>query len=130
MKHRHLIFSLVLGILLATSLAWSQEEKVQEGIMDLKSRAFGKLHRQPVRFDHYLHENILRCRVCHHDFIVFSNRNEGKGSKCASCHKKQLNKDIPVPLLMAFHKNCIGCHENNISWGRKSGPVMCGECHK
>ncbi len=130
MKHRHLIFSLILVAVLATSVAWSKEEKVQEGVMDLKSREFGKLHEQPVRFDHSLHENIFRCRVCHHDFNVFSDRNNGKGSKCSICHKKQLKKDIPVPLLMAFHKQCIGCHENYISWGRKSGPLMCGLCHK
>lgn len=130
MKHRPFIFFLILGVVLATSVAWSQEEKVEEGIMDLKSREFGKLHEHSVRFDHYLHETIIRCRVCHHDFNVFSDRNQGKGSKCSSCHKKRLTKEIPIPLLVAFHKKCIGCHENYIVWGRKSGPVMCGFCHK
>ncbi|MBW2711103.1 MAG: hypothetical protein JRC58_04330, partial [Deltaproteobacteria bacterium] len=61
MKHRYLVFSLVLAAVLATSLAWSQEEKVQEGIMDLKSREFGKHHEHSVRFDHYLHETGIRC---------------------------------------------------------------------
>ena len=130
MKHRLFIFILILGVVLATSVAWSQEEKVEEGIMDLKSREFGKLHEHSVRFDHYLHETIIRCRVCHHDFNVFSDRNQGKGSKCSSCHKKRLTNEIPIPLLVAFHKKCIGCHENYIVWGRKSGPVMCGFCHK
>ncbi|MBW2198402.1 MAG: cytochrome c3 family protein, partial [Deltaproteobacteria bacterium] len=69
-------------------------------------------------------------RMCHHDFNVFNNRNEGKGSKCATCHKKRLTKEIPIPLLTAFHKKCIGCHENYIRWDRKSGPLMCGFCHK
>jgi hypothetical protein len=35
-----------------------------------------------------------------------------------------------VPLLMAFHQLCRGCHENYLQWGRRSGPVMCGICHK
>jgi len=130
MKHRYLIFSFILAAVLATSLAWSQDKKVEEGIMNLKSQEFGKRHEHSVRFDHYLHETILRCRMCHHDFNVFSNRNEGKGSKCATCHKKQLTSEIPIPLLTAFHKKCIGCHENYINWSRKSGPIMCGFCHK
>ena len=130
MKRRCLVlFFIFIGILVA-SLSWSQEKTAQEGVMDLKSREFGKLHERPVRFDHYLHTNILRCRVCHHDFNVYSNRNNGKGSKCSGCHKKKLNKKIPIPLITAFHKKCVGCHENYIFWGRKSGPVMCGLCHK
>ena len=130
MKHRHLILTFILVVVLAASSAWSQKEEAQEGIMDLKSKGFSKRFQPPVRFDHYLHETILRCRVCHHDFNVFSDRNFGKGSKCSTCHKEKLNKDIPVPLLMAFHQKCRGCHENYLIWGRRSGPIMCGVCHK
>jgi len=130
MKHRHLILAFILVVVLAASSAWSQKEEVQEGIMDLKSKGFSKHFQPQVRFDHYLHETVLRCRVCHHDFNVFSDRNFGKGSKCSTCHKEKLNKDIPVPLLMAFHQKCRGCHENYLIWGRRSGPIMCGVCHK
>lgn len=130
MKQLHLIVAVVFIGILVTWPAWSQEEEVQEGIMELKSRGFSQYFQPPVRFDHYLHETLLRCRVCHHDFNVFSDRNFGEGSKCATCHKEKLKKDIPVPLLMAYHKQCIGCHENYLKWGRRSGPVMCGICHK
>lgn len=130
MKYRYIIFSLIFAVILATSMAWSKEQKADEGIMNLKSKEFGKHNERPVIFDHYLHETILQCRVCHHDFNVLTNRNEGKGSKCSGCHKQQLTKEIPIPLLTAFHKKCIGCHENYINWGRKSGPLMCGYCHK
>ncbi len=130
MRQLHLIVAVVFIGILITWPAWSQEEEVQEGIMELKSRGFSQRYQPPVRFDHYLHETLLRCRVCHHDFNVFSDRNFGEGSKCATCHKEQLKKDIPVPLLMAYHKQCIGCHENYLKWGRRSGPVMCGICHK
>ena len=130
MKHLRLVVTLVIVGILVAPLSWSQEEKLQEGIMDLKSREFGQHQRPMVRFDHYLHETIIRCRVCHHDFYVFSNRNAGKGSKCASCHKQEVKKDIPVALLTAFHQRCKGCHENYIKWDRTSGPVMCGICHK
>ena len=127
--HWYFIIALIFVGALTVSLAWSQEE-VQEGIMDLKSKGFKKHFQPPVKFDHYLHETILRCRVCHHDFNVFSDKNFGKGSKCSTCHKEKLNKDIPVPLLMAFHQKCRGCHENYLIWGRRSGPIMCGVCHK
>ena len=129
-RHLHLILVLVVVGILTAPHAWPQEEKVQEGIMDLKSQGFSRHYQPPVRFDHYLHETILRCRMCHHDFNVFSNRNFGKGSKCSTCHKEKLNQDIPVPLLTAFHQLCRGCHDNYLNWGRRSGPVMCGVCHK
>ena len=80
MKHRHLILTFILVVVLAASSAWSQKEEAQEGIMDLKSKGFSKRFQPPVRFDHYLHETILRCRVCHHDFNVFSDRNFGKAA--------------------------------------------------
>ncbi|MGA7145445.1 MAG: cytochrome c3 family protein [Desulfobacterales bacterium] len=130
MKFLYIFFSLIIAVFLATSTAWSQDTKANAGIMNLKSREFGRRHEHSVRFDHYLHETAIRCRVCHHDFNIFSNRNDGKGSKCSGCHKKQMTKEIPIPLLTAFHKKCIGCHENYIRWGRKSGPIMCGFCHK
>ncbi len=129
MKHWYIIMALVFVGVLTASLTWSQEQP-QEGIMDLKSKGFSKHYQPQVRFDHYLHETILRCRVCHHDFNVFNDRNFGKGSKCSTCHKEKLNKDLPVPLLLAFHQLCRGCHENYLNWGRRSGPVMCGICHK
>ncbi len=129
MRHWYIVMALVFVGVLTASLTWSQEEP-QEGIMDLKSKGFSKHYQPQVRFDHYLHETILRCRMCHHDFNVFNNRNFGKGSKCSTCHKEKLNKDLPVPLLMAFHQLCRGCHENYLQWGRRSGPVMCGICHK
>lgn len=129
-KHLHLILVFVAIGILVSPIAWSQDEKVEEGIMDLKSRGFSRHYQPSVRFDHYLHETLLRCRMCHHDFNVFSNRNFGKGSKCSTCHKERLNKDLPVPLLTAFHQLCRGCHDNYLNWGRRSGPVMCGICHK
>lgn len=128
-KHWCVVMALIFVGILAASLAWSQDED-QEGVMDLKSLGFKKHYQPSVKFDHYLHETILRCRVCHHDFNVFSDRNFGKGSKCSTCHKEKLKKDIPVPLLMAYHQMCRGCHENYLNWGRRSGPTMCGVCHK
>ena len=128
MKRLHIISALVIATVLASPQAWSQNE--DEGVMVLKSREFGQHEESLVRFNHYLHENIFRCLVCHHDFRVYSNRNDGKGSKCSSCHKREPGKDIPVPLLEAFHGNCIECHEKYLDWDRPAGPVECGDCHE
>ena len=95
----------------------------------LKSTEFGQHEESLVRFNHYLHENMFQCLVCHHDFRVYSNRNDGKGSKCSSCHKREPGEDIPVSLLEAFHESCIECHEKYLDWGRSAGPVECDECH-
>lgn len=127
MKHLYFVSVLAISAALFMTQAWSQNEG--EGIMILKSREFGQHEEQLVRFDHYLHENTFRCLVCHHDFRIYSNRNEGKGSKCSGCHKHEPSKEIPVPLLEAFHGSCIECHEKYMDWGRSSGPVGCDDCH-
>lgn len=125
MKHLHITSSLVVVLVLSAVQAWSQDE----GIMVIKSKEFSSRQESLVRFDHYLHESIFQCLVCHHDFRVFSNRNEGKGSKCSGCHKRESSEDIPVPLLEAFHGSCITCHEKYSDRGRSAGPVECGDCH-
>jgi hypothetical protein len=127
MKHLHFISVFVMIIGLAATQAWAQGE--DQGIMILNSREFVQ-HEEPlVRFDHNLHENIIRCLVCHHDFKVYSNRNNGKGSRCSTCHKREPNKEIPVSLRKAFHGNCKGCHKRYSKWGWSSGPVNCEDCH-
>ena len=127
MRRLHFISVWVIIVALAPTHAWPQNEN--EGIMVLKSREF-VTHEEPlVRFDHYFHENFIQCLVCHHDFKVFSNRNEKIGTKCSSCHKREPNEDIPVPLLEAFHGNCIDCHQKHLDRGQSSGPVDCGDCH-
>ena len=102
----------------------------EAGTMVLKSSEFVTSKRPAVKFDHIMHEEQINCQVCHHDFKVFQDHNNGKGSKCESCHTLEGADDIPVPLRLAFHKNCRGCHQKWHMWGRKSGPFTCAGCHK
>ncbi len=130
MKRLILVLIVVLLAALAGSLAWSGDEGAgDEGVMILQSREFGEHQRPPVRFDHYLHEQSIRCRSCHHDFFVFDDHNDGKGSKCSKCHKKAAVEEVPVSLNMAFHKRCKGCHQNYLEWEWDTGPITCGQCH-
>lgn len=98
-----------------------------------------------VVFNHDSHtEYASDCMDCHHKYqdddtsnnildeselednypdgdVVLNALHEGDLSevKCASCHNykaKTVSQD-------AFHRQCIGCHEND------GGPLMCGECH-
>ena len=62
-KHLRLIMAVVFVVVITASLARSQEEEALEGIMDLKSKGFSQHHQPSVKFDHYLHETILRCSL-------------------------------------------------------------------
>jgi hypothetical protein len=44
--------------------------------------------------------------------------------KCASCHNS-INKTNKISARDAFHRQCIGCHNEE-----SKGPGLCGECHK
>ena len=130
------IFFLVLVLLggLACSAAWSLDkqspEPADDDAMILKSRGFKSFQRPAVRFDHYRHEEIIQCLVCHHGYVVFGNEDYGQGGECSSCHQEKAVTDNPVPLIQAFHGNCQGCHERKLALKMPTGPVMCGECHQ
>ncbi len=133
MKHGKLVLILVLmiGAALTTSWAGSQtsEKKGDDEPAGLAVSEFGTPQRPPAVFDHDQHEAIIRCQVCHHEFFVFENEEGGQGQECAECHKVGGSAEVPVTLLDAFHRNCKGCHQRTLARGKKSGPVMCGQCH-
>jgi hypothetical protein len=58
----------------------------------------------------------IACKDCHHDL----EKEGAKPEACSSCH----DADSEIKLPDAFHKECIGCHEEG-----GSGPVECSGCH-
>ena len=73
-----------------------------------------------VLLDHKEHASEegygIACTDCHHDI-----EEEGeKPEACSACH----DPDSEITLPDAFHKLCIGCHEEG-----GSGPVECSGCH-
>jgi hypothetical protein len=101
--------------------------------------------RPPVAFTHEIHMGDFGCLDCHHryengenvldegelmdvepDEIIMLNEpslEEPGDIKCASCHNGD-KKITKISSRDAFHRQCIGCHEE-----MAQGPVLCGECH-
>ncbi len=85
---------------------------------------FGELEKPAVNFFHDKHTNAL----------------EKKGKDCKACHKEKDDKLSPIfmrlkdtdqqEVMNIYHDGCIGCHKDTAAKGDKSGPVICGECHK
>lgn len=93
-----------------------------------------------ILFDHKTHvENYgISCSDCHHHFEedetelrscgechIHPDQAEAEIQTCAECHDPD-EVDVADALKRAdaFHKQCIGCHEEN-----EVEPVECAECH-
>jgi hypothetical protein len=87
-------------------------------------KAFGKLERPPVMFLHQKHTEAL----------------EQKNKDCTTCHLTEKDRLVPkymrlkdsakLTVMDIYHANCIGCHKQTADAKQKSGPVVCGDCHK
>lgn len=98
----------------------------QEDIKELKDPAFETFKRPAVPFMHDEHNEkagLDGCLPCHHDGMEDGEFVEADPMKCSDCHEAKPT-DGSMNLKMAYHKQCIQCHEDV-----KKGPVACGECH-
>jgi|WetSurSiteA1Bulk_404760.scaffolds.fasta_scaffold95930_2 predicted CXXCH cytochrome family protein len=91
----------------------------------------GKNIRGPVEFSHFNHaaDYGLSCSECHHDYVDGENIwKEGDWvNKCVECHDPCESDGKVKRLKMAFHKNCVGCHQKINS----DAPFRaCKDCHK
>ena len=98
--------------------------KPENKISIAHTEIFGKLERPQVIFDHKKHEEALKkegCNTCHpmNDkkklLFDFPKKVKGKGEKA---------------VMNAFHDECIECHKLKSRENKKTGPVVCAECHK
>ena len=116
-------FLLFLILFVMLTAGFSQDEMTQVG-----NDTFKNPQRTPAVFNHDAHNEtaeIEDCAQCHHLYEE-GELVEGESSedmRCAECHEEHTSTDAPG-LMQAFHQNCLGCHQD-----KKSGPVMCGECH-
>ena len=79
---------------------------------------------EEVVFPHAEHADLADegCGTCHH------HTPPGVYKKCGTCHNKGLFEKEKLNMLnlrAAYHRECIGCHEE---W--ESGPTGCTECHE
>ena len=119
-----MIVLLVTGSIAAVALPLA----AQDDVMLFPDRSPAGLQRPVVSFSHVRHADELECLRCHHDFDELGNNTGGDGQACAECHAAT-SGDNPIPLTLAFHTQCKGCHQALNASGRKTPPVMCGQCH-
>ena len=90
--------------------------------------------RDPVAFPHEMHMENFDCEDCHHEYddqknngLDLSELYSGNPDiKCSSCH----DSDNKIQTWQAFHRLCIGCHNQTAKMNQPTGPTMCNECHR
>lgn len=77
-------------------------------------------------FNHESHaqEYGLYCNDCHHNY---QQGDEGEPQHCTACHQRGMGDDMMPGRKDAFHKQCIGCHEN---FGVEPMRTDCSACHE
>ncbi|MFH0822509.1 MAG: cytochrome c3 family protein [Pseudomonadota bacterium] len=94
------------------------------------------LERPPAVFDHSLHTTALKqgklddCGVCHM-LKDTDSRLIKSDIKVFRFPKQLLDQADKTSIMYGYHKQCVSCHRDMISEGRKSGPEigLCGKCH-
>jgi len=91
---------------------------------------FGMLERPQVIFDHKKHAEALvkegkkeweTCNACHP---------VDEGNALIFDFPKKVVKKEKDSVMNAYHDQCISCHKEKVQEGKKSGPVICADCHK
>ena len=103
--------------------------------ISIKSDAFTKYKKGAVKFSHGKHHTDYKiaCTECHHVYKEGKNvYKEGDPvQKCSACHDALKSKGKVKKLMLAYHKNCQGCHKQLAKAGKKTGPTKkCNNCHE
>jgi len=102
-------------------------------MITIDNKVFKSKSRSSVKFDHGGHMAIegVSCTDCHHRFVNGKNvlnsdelTGDNKTIYCSNCHSDDSN------LKNAYHRLCIRCHQAMIKNSKRTGPRLCGECHK
>lgn len=135
MKKRIFFLSVVtLTIALFTGVGIMIAGDVADEI-NIKSDAFTKLKKGAVKLTHKKHnvDYKIACEDCHHVYKEGKNvYKEGDPvQKCSECHDVLKSKGKVKKLMLAYHKNCQGCHKKLEKAGKKTGPTKkCNDCHE
>lgn len=102
--------------------------------INIKADAFEKYKKGAVKFTHKKHnvDYKIACTECHHVYKEGKNiYKEGDPvQKCSECHDVKKSEGKKKKLMLAFHKNCQGCHKELEKAEKKTGPVKCNKCHE
>lgn len=122
----------VLGLLCLSGLAWAEHVGLTATMVGKPDQitirtlaAFQKLELPPVTYFHDKHTKALAkenksCDTCHYQ--------EGDRLSFAFL-RRQTTK--PEEIQDIYHSSCIGCHNDYVAAGKKSGPQdgFCRSCH-
>jgi len=137
MKKGLAIITIIAAFLFSLGLlAWVYAaDKVPETIKNDNDKAFfkdGKRTKPAVEFSHLKHQKTYKidCTECHHLYKDGKNtwKQGNKVQKCNGCHKAADQGKI-LTLQNGYHKNCKDCHAKMKNEGKKTGPVICAQCH-
>lgn len=104
------------------------------------SIAGDKTERPVVQFPHDLHTEAVAagggdCSTCHPTrpdgylsslYMRVADDEAGEDEAAGGDDAKVDTED----LMEVYHDNCLACHERMAEEGKKSGPTICGECHR
>jgi predicted CXXCH cytochrome family protein len=87
-----------------------------------------------VHFTHKKHavDYKIACTECHHVYKEGKNvfKQGDPVQKCSACHDPVKSEGNVKKLMLAFHKNCQGCHKDLEAAGKPTGPTKkCNDCH-
>ena len=135
MKNRILLLgAVILSIVLFTGVGILVATDCPDEI-SIKSDAFTKYKKGSVKFSHTKHhaDYKIACTECHHVYKDGKNvfKEGDPVQKCSECHDALKSQGKVKKLMLAYHKNCQGCHKQLAKAGKKTGPTRkCNGCHE
>ncbi len=103
-------------------------------------KIFGDIEKPEVVFLHDLHTDALEkkskdCSACHmsgknYEIIPDTLKAAVEGIDIMSPKFKRLRDSGRQEVMDIYHTHCIECHTNMAEDGEKTGPVVCGGCHR
>jgi len=133
MRKRILIMiGAILSIALFTGVGIMIAIEIPDEI-DIYSEVYKKHRYAPTPFTHKKHnvDYKIACTECHHVYEGEKNlyKDGDPVQKCYACHDVKKSKGKQKKLMLAYHKNCQGCHRDFKKAGKKTGPIKCNDCH-
>ena len=123
------IVSMALFVGVGVLIAADCQDKVS-----IHSDAFKTHKKGPVTLSHKKHnvDYKIACAECHHVYEGGKNvYKEGDPVQaCSECHDPVTSEGKVKKLMLAYHKNCQGCHKALEKAGKPTGPTRkCNDCH-
>jgi predicted CXXCH cytochrome family protein len=127
----------MLGIIMSIAIFVGGGALIAADVPDeisIQSKAFETHKKGPVNLSHKKHavDYKIACTECHHVFEGGKNvfKEGDPVQACSECHDPVESKGNVKKLMLAYHKNCQGCHKDLEAAGKPTGPTKkCNDCH-